>query len=147
MLAALTVSGCAAANANAPPVQQPDRSLNGIYKTTVETHALSGALNGVWRLTLHDDGYTFNYTGKTSKNVIIAGIDMIAGHEITLRDRSGACSAKPGSGGCRYLACRKPGTYTFKLVARTLTFSRVRDPNTDCELRVVLATTFQRVRE
>jgi hypothetical protein len=122
-------------------------SLNGIYKTSVETRTLSGALNGVWRLTLHDGSYTFNYTGRTSKNVIISGIDVIAGHQITLRDRSGACSAKPGSGGCRYLSCRKPATYTFELAGHKLTFSRVRDPNTDCELPVVLANAFQRVRE
>jgi hypothetical protein len=146
VLAAVAVSGCAAANASVPAVQKPAGSLKGIYKTTVETHALSGALNGVWRLTFHDGGYTFNYTGKISKNVIISGVDVIAGREITLRDRSGACSAKPGSGGCRYLTCRKAATYTFKLAGRTLTFSRVRDPNTDCELPVVLANAFHRVR-
>jgi hypothetical protein len=67
--------------------------LNGIYKATVETRPLSGALNGMWRLTLHKGGYTFNYTGRTSKNVIISGIDAIDGNRITLRDRSGACSA------------------------------------------------------
>jgi hypothetical protein len=145
VLAGLAASGCAAANATAPAVQNTARSPNGIYKARVETRALSGALNGVWRLTLHGRGYTFNYTGRISKNVIISGNDVIAGHTITFRDHRGACAAKPGSGGCRYLACRKPATYTFKLAGRRLTFSRVRDPNSDCELPVVLANRFQRV--
>jgi hypothetical protein len=146
VLAALAASGCAAASATAPAAQKAAGSLRGIYQTKVETRALAGALNGVWRLTLHDGGYTFNYSGRTSKNVIISGIDVIAGHQITLRDRSGACSAKPGSGGCRYLACRKPAIYSFKRAGQKLTFSRVRDRNSDCELPVVLAYAFHRVR-
>lgn len=145
VLAALTASACGAAHASAPAVHKAAGSLNGIYKTRVETRALSGALNGVWRLTLHKGGYTFNYTGRTSKNVIISGIDVIDGHKITLRDRSGACSAKPGSGGCRYLDCRRPGTYTFNRAAQKLTFSRLRDPDTACELPVVLSNPFQLV--
>jgi hypothetical protein len=49
-----------------------------------------------------------------------------------------ACSAKPGSGGCRFLGCRSPATYTYTLTGRGLMFDRVRDPNRNCELAVVL---------
>ena len=87
----------------------------------------------------------FNYTGKTSKNVIVSGVYTISGRQITFKDHSAACSAKPGTGGCRDLACRKPGTYTFELTGKKLGFTRLRDPNTNCELPVVLASAFHRV--
>jgi hypothetical protein len=100
----------------------------------------------VWRLRLHNGGYTFNYTGRSSKNVIIFGVYMVSGRRITFRDHSGACSAQPGSGGCRFLGCRHRATYTFTLTRKRLTFARVRDPNTNCELPVVLLSSgFHRV--
>jgi hypothetical protein len=93
-------------------------------------------LNGVWRLRLDNGAYTFNYTGMTSKNVIISGVYADSGTRINLKDHSPACSAKPGSGGCRFLGCRKAATYPFTLTRNTLAFAR--HPNTDCELPVVL---------
>jgi hypothetical protein len=81
-----------------------------------------------------------------SKNVIISGVYTTSAKRITFRDHSGACSAKRGSGGCRFLVCRHPATYTFTLAGNKLAFSRLRDPNTDCELPVVLAGEFYRVR-
>lgn len=144
-IAALTTSACAAAAGSTLAAPNATSKLNGVFKTRVANSAHSGALNGVWRLRLRSDGvYTFNYTGRTSKNVIISGAYVIAGHTITFRDRSMACSARPGSGGCRYFGCRKPGRYVYKLSGPTLTFVKVQDRNTNCELPVALAGKFRR---
>jgi hypothetical protein len=51
VLAALAALGCAAANASAPAVQKAGGSLNGIYKTRVETRALFREAR-IWRLSL-----------------------------------------------------------------------------------------------
>jgi hypothetical protein len=145
-LAALSAAACATAGAVTSTVRDSPNKLNGVYKTRVDSEFQSGALNGVWRLRLDNDAYTFNYTGKSSRNVIISGVYVVSGRRITFRDRSAACSAKPDSGGCRFLGCRKPSTYTFTLTTKKLTFARVRDPNMNCELPVVLlASGFQRV--
>lgn len=138
VLAALTAFACATAGAVTSAVRHRPRKLNGVYQTRVNSEFQSGALNGVWRLRLENGAYTFNYTGKSSKNVIISGVYMASGRRITFKDHRAACSAKPGSGGCRFLGCRNPATYTFTLTRNKLTFARVRDPNTNCELPVVL---------
>ncbi len=145
VLAALTASACATAGTVKSTVRARPQTLNGVYQTRVDSEFHSGALNGVWRLRLDNGAYTFNYTGKSSKNVIISGVYMATGRRITFRDRSTACSAKPGSGGCRFLGCRNPATYTFTLTRRKLTFAIVRDPNTNCELSLVLLQGFRRV--
>ncbi len=129
VLAALTASGCG---------RDSPQKLSGVYQTRVNSEFQSGALNGVWRLRLDNGEYTFNYTGKSSKNVIISGRYMDTGRRITFKDHSAACSAKPGSGGCRFLECRNPATYTFTLTSNRLAFATVHDPNVDCELPVVL---------
>ena len=144
VLSALTASACATAGAS-PPARDPPNKLNGVYRTHVHDGFQSGALNGVWTLRLDNGAYTFNYAGKTSKNVIVSGLYAITGRQITFRDHSAACSAKPGSAGCRYLGCRKPATYTFKLTGKELAFTRLRDRNTNCELPIVLASVFRRV--
>ena len=146
MLAALTAAAGATAGASTPPVRSRPRALNGSYQTRVDSEFQSGALNGVWRLRLKTGAYTFNHTGGSSRNVIVSGVYAVSGRRVTFRDRSTACSAKPGSGGCRFLGCRKPATYSFNLTRNRLTFVRVRDPNTDCELPVVLgASGFKRI--
>jgi hypothetical protein len=146
VLSALTASGCATAGASTTAVRDRPQQLNGVYRTRVVSGFQSGALNGVWRLRFANPAYTLNYTGMTSKNVIIAGVYTVSASRITFRDHGGACSAKRGSGGCQFLGCRHPATYTFTLAGNKLTFSRLRDPNTDCELPVVLAGEFYRVR-
>lgn len=138
VLAALTTSACATAGALAPEGRDAPHRLKGTFQTRVDSEFHSGALNGVWRLRLDNGAYTFHHTGRSSKNVIISGVYMAGGRRITFRDRSAACSAKPGSGGCRFLGCRSPGTYKFRVRRKTLTFARVRDPNRNCELPVVL---------
>jgi hypothetical protein len=145
-IAALTMSACAAAAGSTVAAPSAPSKLNGLYKTRITNSPHYGALNGVWRLRFRSDGtYTFNYTGQRSKNVIISGPYVIVGHAITLRDRSMACSAKPGSGGCRYLGCPKPVRYAYKLRGQALTFAKVQDRNTNCELPAVLAGKFRRV--
>jgi hypothetical protein len=120
--------------------------LNGAYRTHVDSEFHSGALNGVWRLRLDDGTYTLRHTGKTSKNVIITGVYRTRGRRITFRDRSTACSARPGSGGCRFLGCRRPAIYRLKLTQKKLALARLRDKNTNCELPVVLPDGFSRIR-
>lgn len=145
-LLVLIVSACATAGAGSSVVRDTPHKLNGVYRTRVDSEFHSGALNGVWRLRLDNGAYTLNYTGKTSKNVIIAGVYTISGRRITFRDRSTACSARPGSGGCRFLGCRRPAIYTFTLTQSKLTLARLRDENTNCELPLVLPAGFYRVR-
>jgi hypothetical protein len=146
VLAALAASACATAGAATSTVRGSPHTLNGVYQTRVDSEFQSGALNGVWRLRLDHGAYTFNYTGKASKNVIISGVYMTSGRRITFRDHSAACSSMPGSGGCRFFGCPRPATYTFMLTRQKLTFARVRDPNVNCELPVVpLASGFHRV--
>jgi hypothetical protein len=146
VLGTFTASACAAAGAVTSTVRDSPRTLNGTYQTRVDSEFQSGALNGVWRLRLHNRRYTLNYSGKPSKNVIISGVYTVTGRRITFSDHRTACSAKPGSGGCRFLGCRSPATYTFTLTRKRLIFARVRDPNMNCELPLVLvASWFHRV--
>ena len=144
VLAALTTSACATAGASTRSAAKTSGRPSGVYTAQVSTKALSGALNGRWFLWLHGGSYTFNYTGKTSDNVIVSGVYTITGHHVTFKDRSGACTAKPGSGGCRYLGCRKAATYAFKLSGSKLEFTEVHDPNAQCELPIVLPRAFRR---
>jgi len=137
-LTGLAACACATAGAVTSTVGDSPPALNGIYQTRVDSEFQSGALNGGWKLRLDDGAYTFNHTGRSAKNVIISGVYKVAGRRITFKDRSAACSAKPGSGGCRYLGCAHPGTYTFTRTREGLSFAKLRDPNTDCELPVVL---------
>jgi hypothetical protein len=146
VLAALAASGCATAGAATSTLHRSPHTLNGVYQTRVDSEFQSGALNGVWRLRLDNGAYTFNYTGKAAKNVIISGVYTTSARRITFRDHSAACSSMPGSGGCRFFGCRSPATYTFTLTRKRLTFARVRDPNVNCELPVVLlASGFHRI--
>jgi hypothetical protein len=146
VLAALTASSCSTAGAATSAVRDAPLKLNGAYRTHIDSEFESGALNGVWRLRLGNGAYTFNYTGRTFKNVIISGVYTVSSRRITFRDRSSACSEKSSSGGCQIFGCRKPATYRFTLIQKRLSFARLRDQNTDCELPVVLAGEFHRVR-
>jgi hypothetical protein len=145
VLAVLIGSACATAGAPTSTVRGALLKLNGVYRARVESEFQSGALNGVWRLRLDNGVYTFNYTGTTAKHVIISGVYTAEGRRITFRDHSTACSAKPGSGGCRFLGCREPATYRFTLIPNKLVFARLRDRNMNCELPLVLSSEFHRV--
>lgn len=145
-LSVLIASACATAAAIPSVGRDTPHKLNGVYRTRVDSEFQSGGLNGVWRLRLDNGTYTFNYTGKTFKNVIISGVYTARRSRITFRDHSAACSEKSSSGGCRIFGCREPATYRFTLTRNKLTFARLRDQNTDCELPVVLPSPFHRVR-
>ena len=145
-LSVLIMSACASAGASPSVIRDAPHKLNGVHGTRVDSEFHSGALNGVWRLRLDNGAYTLRHTGKTSKNVIISGVYTTSGRRITFRDRSAACSARPGSGGCRFLRCRRPAIYRFTLTNNKLALARVRDKNTNCELPVVLPEGFHRVR-
>lgn len=146
VLTGLTASACATAGAFTSATRDAPLKLNGVYRTRVDSEFQSGALNGVWRLRLNNGAYTFNYSGKTLKNVIISGVYTTKARRITFRDRTAACSEKSGSGGCRIFGCREPATYRFTLTQDKLTLARFRDHNTYCELPVVLPYGFHRVR-
>jgi hypothetical protein len=145
LVLALSVSACAVASGSPLPSQSVPPQLSGLYKTRIEHRAHSGAMNGVWSLRLRNGTYTFKYTGRIAKNVIISGLYVTDGHTITLKNRTGACSSKrPGV--CGVLSCPKRGRYSFKLIGQILTFTKLQDANPNCERPVVLAGTFRRVR-
>jgi hypothetical protein len=110
--------------------------LNGVYKTRIDSEQYSGAFNGVWRLRLQSNGAYI--LSRTSKSVMISGSYEITGHTITFTDRGVQCTARPGSGGCRYFECRKPGRYSYKLSGQTLAFTEIYDQANYCERPEVL---------
>jgi hypothetical protein len=145
LVLALSLSACAAATGSPLASQSVPAHLSGLDKTRIEHSAHSGTLNGVWSLRLRNGTYTFKYTGRIAKNVIISGLYVTDRHTITLKDRTGACSSKR-PGGCGFLSCPRPGRYSFKLIDQILTFTKLQDANPNCERPVVLAGKFRRVR-
>lgn len=145
LVLALSVSACAAATGSPLAGQSVPAKLSGLYKTRIEHSARSGALNGVWSLRLRNGTYTFKYTGRIAKNVIMSGLYVTDGDMITLKNRTGACSSER-PGGCGFLSCPKPGRYSFKLTGHSLTFTKLQDANPSCVRPVVLAGEFRRVR-
>ena len=142
---ALSVSACAAATGSPLAGQSVPAKLSGLYKTRIEHSGHSGAPNGVWSLRLRNGTYTFKYTGRIAKNVIISGLYVTDGRTITLKNRTGACSSER-PGGCGFLSCPKPGRDSFNLTGQSLTFTKLQDANPNCERPVVLSGKFRRVR-
>jgi hypothetical protein len=90
------------------PVALAAGGLSGTYKTTIASPA---PIKGKWKVTFTPGAYTVSDNG----NLVVKGIDAIAGRAITLMDKSG-----PG-------ACKKPGKYTFAVTGKKLKFTKISD--------------------
>lgn len=145
-LAAVAVIGAAAVGVALAAGPSAAEHPSGRYTAEIASRALRGALSGTWRLTLRGGVYTFKFTGKTAKNVIISGRYSIVEARITFHEMSAVCSSMKASGGCvAIMDCRGAGVYHFKRNGRTLSFVRVRDPH--CVYRpIVLSGRFRRAR-
>jgi len=86
-------------------------SLNGKYKTTVQSTALGGALNGTWTVKLKNGVYHVADNG----HPIVHGKYTIKGSKIRLKD-SGGEGKCPGT-----------GVYKFKVSGTSVTFTKVHD--------------------
>jgi hypothetical protein len=86
-------------------------SLNGTYKTTVNSTVLSGALNGTWTVKLKNGAYHVADNG----HPIVHGKYTIKGSKISLKD-SGGEGKCPGT-----------GVYKFKVSGKSVTFTKVHD--------------------
>ena len=84
-------------------------TLAGKYTTTIKSPA---QFKGTWSLSLANDG---TYTVADNGHLLVRGKYATTGSKITF-------GHERGSG-----ACAKPGTYTWKKTAKTLTFTRVSD--------------------
>jgi len=86
-------------------------SLNGTYKTTVQSTALGGALNGTWTVKLKNGAYHVADNG----HAIVHGKYTVKGNKISLKD-SGGEGKCPGT-----------GVYKFKVSGKSVTFTKVHD--------------------
>ena len=86
-------------------------SLNGTYKTTVQSTALGGALNGTWTVKLKNGVYHVADNG----HAIVHGKYTVKGNKISLKD-SGGEGKCPGT-----------GVYKFKVSGKSVTFTKVHD--------------------
>jgi hypothetical protein len=86
-------------------------SLNGTYKTTVNSTVLGGALNGTWTVKLKDGKYRVSDNG----HPIVHGKYKIKGRKISLKDTG-------GTGKCPGI-----GIYKFAVSGTSVTFTKVKD--------------------
>jgi hypothetical protein len=86
-------------------------SLNGTYKTTVNSTVLNGALNGTWTVKLKNGAYHVADNG----HPIVHGKYTIKGKKISLKDTGGEGK------------CTGTGVYKFKLTGTSVTFTKVKD--------------------
>jgi hypothetical protein len=98
-------------------------SLNGTYKTTVNSTVLNGALNGTWTVKLKNGAYHVADNG----HAIVHGKYTIKGKKISLKD-SGGEGKCPGT-----------GVYRFKVSGKSVTFTKVHDA-TACIGRATVLT-------
>ena len=98
--------------------------LNGTYKTTIQSTALGGALNGTWTVKLKNDKYHVADNG----HPIVHGTYTIKGNKISLKDTGGEGK------------CPGTGVYKFKVSGTKLTLKKVHDPAAACIGRVVVLT-------
>ena len=99
-------------------------SLNGTYKTTIQSTVLGGALNGTWTVKLKNDKYHVADNG----HPIVHGTYTIKGNKIRLKDTGGEGK------------CPGTGVYKFKVSGTTVTFTKVHDPAAACIGRVTVLT-------
>ncbi|MGO9889136.1 MAG: hypothetical protein ACLP0L_14655 [Solirubrobacteraceae bacterium] len=91
-------------------------SLNGTYKTTIQSTALGGALNGTWTVKLEHGTYHVADNG----HPIVHGTYTIKGNKIRLKDTGGEGK------------CPGTGVYKFKVSGASVTFTKVHDPAAAC---------------
>jgi hypothetical protein len=99
-------------------------SLNGTYKTTIQSTVLGGALNGTWTVKLKNDKYHVADNG----HPIVHGTYTIKGNKIRLKDTGGEGK------------CPGTGVYKFKVSGTSVTFTKVHDPAAACIGRVTVLT-------
>jgi hypothetical protein len=85
--------------------------LNGTYKTTVNSTALGGALNGTWTVKLKNGAYHVADNG----HPIVHGKYTIKGSKISLKDTGGAGK------------CPGTGVYKFKVSGKSVTMTKFHD--------------------
>ena len=85
--------------------------LNGTYKTTVNSTALGGALNGTWTVKLKNGAYHVADNG----HPIVHGKYTIKGSKISLKDTGGTGK------------CPGTGVYKFKVSGKSVTMTKVHD--------------------
>ncbi len=86
-------------------------SLNGTYKTTVNSTVLGGALNGTWTVKLKNGAYHVADNG----HPVVHGKYTIKGNKISLKD-TGGTGRCPGT-----------GVYKFKVSGKSVTMTKVHD--------------------
>ena len=91
-------------------------SLNGTYKTTIQSTALGGALNGTWTVKLKNGTYHVADNG----HPIVHGKYTIKGNKIRLKDTGGEGK------------CPGTGVYKFKVSGASVTFTKVHDKAAAC---------------
>ncbi len=91
-------------------------SLNGTYKTTIQSTALGGALNGTWTVKLKNGTYHVADNG----HPIVHGTYTIKGNKIRLKDTGGEGK------------CPGTGVYKFKVSGTSVTLTKVHDPAAAC---------------
>lgn len=99
-------------------------SLNGTYKTTIQSTALGGALNGTWTVKLKNGTYHVADNG----HPIVHGTYAIKGNKIRLKDTGGEGK------------CPGTGVYKFKVSGTSVTFTKVHDPAAACIGRQTVLT-------
>ena len=103
----------AATPAYASTTHCTSRVPSGTYQTTIKEPA---SLKGVWRIEFHA-GTDTDYLNGTK---VASGTYTISGSTITF--------AQPAVPAGSAQTCQTPGTYTFRLPGRTLTFTKISDP-------------------
>ena len=86
-------------------------SLNGTYKTTVNSTVLGGALNGTWTVKLKNGAFHVADNG----HPIVHGKYTINGRKISLTDTGGTGK------------CPGTGVYKFKVSGKSVTMTKVHD--------------------
>jgi hypothetical protein len=114
IVAALTLCSVAAAAA---------ASLNGTYKTTVNSTLLGGILNGTWTVKLKNGAYHVADNG----HPIVHGKYTIKGSKISLKDTGGEGK------------CPGTGVYKFKVSGTSVTLTKVHDAAA-CAARTAVLT-------
>jgi hypothetical protein len=103
----------AATSASASTTHCTSRVPSGKYQTTIDEPA---SLQGVWTIDFND-GTDTDYLNGTE---VASGTYTISGSTITF--------AQPAVPSGSAQTCQTPGTYTFRLPGRTLTFTKISDP-------------------
>ena len=99
-------------------------SLSGTFKAYVHNRAFSGALVGTWTITLSGGNYKVAEGG----SVLLSGRYSVSGNKIVI-----------GGGGAGDF-CRVKGTYSFRLSANKLSFTKISDNTKACRGRVDVLT-------